>query len=207
MQLRMFTTYTRSLEDLRTEVGGCRKCPYYLINDGRVNGVGTPEATIMVVGQGPGPTEVTTGRPFTGGSGKALRSYIRNAGITMKEVYLTNLIRCAQPEGKIIMTKAIRMCGGWLEDEVGLVSPRLIVSLGGLATKELTGAEGVEEHRGRILESKYGVPTIHMFHTAFLLRIRSKDKGRYEELDLQMKEDWEIVAKEQKCGTGGVDIE
>lgn len=190
MQLSMFPSYSKSLEELREGVVNCQGCPYHLINDGRVNGTGTTAASVMIVGQGPGPSEVTAGRPFTGASGQMLRRYIKDAGIPMASVYMTNLIRCVQPELKSLMPKSIRMCSRWLDDEVGLVAPSIIITLGALATTEIVGVEGLEEHSGKILESRYGGAAMPMFHTAYLLRIRRKEADRYEELSVRMRKEW-----------------
>jgi uracil-DNA glycosylase len=196
-QLGLYNSYSRDLNDLREKVQSCTDglpenmhCPYHGLGRRRVNGIGPYDASLMVVGQGPGPREEESGKPFSGGSGGLLRDILKKVGLEPKEVFLTNLVRCMPPKNKRIISRAIKMCGRWLDDEVGLVHPHLIVCLGNEASEALTGGTA----RGEVVTTKYGIPAVCMYHTAYLLRVKGKDPARYKEIAEEEYKAWKLVA-------------
>jgi len=203
-QLEIFGSYSKSLEDLYCEVEACKKCPYHKINDRRVNGRGAIDAPIMIVGQGPGPREIAEGKPYVGGSGRKLREILKldEIAVPMEDVYLTNLIRCKQPEGKNIIAKAIKMCSGWLEDEVHLVSPKLIVCLGTPAMAWVMEIDkgNIADSRGRVMDSRYGIPAIGTYHTAYLIRMKRSAASEYQKVAREAYEHWQAVGRYYRNG-------
>lgn len=197
-QLNLYDSYSDDLNTLKDKVKDCNSgfpedkwCPYYRLGRRRVNGIGPVGAPLMVVGQGPGPREQESGRPFSGGSGRLLREILKKVGFNPREVFLTNLVRCMPPRNKRIISKAIKMCSQWLDDEVGLVKPSLIVCLGNEAADALTG----EAMRGEIVTTRYGIPAICVYHTAYLLRVKSKDSQKYKEIAEEEYKAWKLAAE------------
>ena len=189
-QAKLFDSYSNSLKELYSSVNSCQGCAYHLTNSTRVNGAGNMNPQVMIIGQGPGPAEIRAGRPYVGSSGKLLRRILKDPKVGINSVYYTNLIRCTQPELKSIMTKAVRMCSPWLEDEVGIVAPRLIVCLGGLATLHILGLDQLSEHIGEVHDSIYGIPGIPMYHTAWILRVRTNDRNNYARISREYMDQW-----------------
>lgn len=202
-QLPLIKTYTPTLEALYSMVYKCDGCSYHMVNDNRVNGSGPVNARIMIIGQGPGPSEIKAGKPYVGGSGKLLKRVLKKVGFDLKEVYFTNLIRCMQP-GNTIMVDPIRKCRRWLDDEVAHVSPRLIVCLGALAALHVADIKSADfaATRGAVIPSVYDISTICTYHTAYLLRIKN-DKELYAEKAKEEYAIWKRIYELSGGGDGG----
>lgn len=101
MQLNLIDTYSNSLGDLNNKIRSCALCSYHLLshNTSRVVGRGNVGSKIMIVGQGPGEAEMTSGVPFSGTSGKLLKRIMKMVGLEYNESYVSNMIRCLQPTG------------------------------------------------------------------------------------------------------------
>ncbi len=199
MQLDIFSNYRQSLEKLRIDCEKCEKCPYHLRDTRRVHGYGPPDAVIMVVGQGPGPKEMESGVPFSGGSGTLLNKIMASVSIRRRNVYKTNVLKCSQPEDATIMTSAARSCCEWLYDEIGLVKPKVVVCLGVLAAEHVAGVAPGQfaEARGMFLPTRWtsrkGTPTIAVpvYNPAYLLRLRGK--SGYKEAAQEEFVSWKAI--------------
>jgi uracil-DNA glycosylase family 4 len=159
------------LIDLERVALGCTLCP---LSGGRttvVFGEGDPHAGLMVVGEGPGRDEDLQGRPFVGRSGQLLdRLLAEEAGFARNEVYIANVVKCRPPNNRDPLPDEIASCRPYLDQQIDLISPRVILSLGNFATRTLLGTEtGVTQLRGRTypFRSATLVPT---FHPAYALR-------------------------------------
>ncbi|HEX3793127.1 MAG TPA: uracil-DNA glycosylase [Acidimicrobiales bacterium] len=164
-------TGATTLEQLRSAALGCTKCP---LAEGRtqvVFGVGHPDADLLFVGEGPGREEDLTGEPFVGRSGKLLdRLMQEEVGVTRAECYIANVVKCRPPNNRDPAPIEIASCRPYLEEQIALIRPAVIITLGNFATRLLLdSAEGIRTLRGSVFP--YGtsqlVPT---YHPAYVLR-------------------------------------
>ena len=162
-----------TLPRLREAAADCRGCPLWLPATQTVFGEGPASATAMFVGEQPGDQEDRAGHPFVGPSGRLLDEALEDAGIDRRRVYVTNAVKHfkfvqKEPTKRRLHKKPasgeVRACRPWLEEEIRLVRPRVIVLLGSTAAQSLMGAVfKVTERRGRVVASEWGdvVATVH----------------------------------------------
>jgi uracil-DNA glycosylase len=138
-----------------------------------VFGEGDPGAGLMVVGEGPGRDEDLQGRPFVGKSGRLLDKLLQEeAGLARRQVYIANVVKCRPPGNRDPLPDEISACRPYLDQQVGLIGPRVVLTLGNFATRALLDTtEGISRLRGRSYPFGGGgavlVPT---FHPAAALR-------------------------------------
>jgi DNA polymerase len=174
---RRFTGTT--LAQLREEIDRCRACPLWERATQGVPGEGEPHARVMLVGEQPGDQEDRVGRPFVGPAGRLLDDALEKAGIDRRDVYVTNAVKHFSwfPRGKRRMHKTpsqseVAACLDWLEAEVGLVHPHVIVCLGATAAKALLGRDfRVTVDRGRLIESSMAPFLMATVHPSSILRV------------------------------------
>ncbi len=157
----------------------CTRCPLYRNATQTVFGEGAPGAHIMFVGEQPGDKEDIAGRPFVGPAGKLLDRALAEAGIERSDTYVTNAVKHFknEPRGKRRIHKKpnaaeIEQCRWWLEREIAIVKPALIVALGTTAARTLLGREAkVQKERGRVATGADGLPVFVTIHPSAILRI------------------------------------
>jgi DNA polymerase len=158
-------------ERLRTEALGCTRCPLAAGRTQVVFGVGDPAATLLFVGEGPGHQEDLEGEPFVGRSGKLLdRLMLEEMGITRAECYIATVVKCRPPQNRDPAPAEIEACRPYLEEQITLISPSVVITLGNFATRLLLDRpEGIRQLRGTVYPFRTGhlVPT---YHPAFVLR-------------------------------------
>ncbi|HLX87484.1 MAG TPA: uracil-DNA glycosylase [Acidimicrobiales bacterium] len=154
-----------TLAELRQEALACTRCQ---LAEGRtqvVFGVGDPEAELMFVGEGPGREEDLQGEPFVGRSGKLLDTLMRQeVGVERAQVYIANVVLCRPPGNRDPLPVEIAACRPYLEQQVELVSPTVVVTLGNFATRALLEtSEGIRRLRGKVypFRGRHLVPTYH----------------------------------------------
>ena len=118
------------LQVLETEVRGCTRCRLSETRKRAVPGEGDRQAKIMFVGEGPGFWENEQGRPFVGQAGKLLEDLLAGIGLRREQVYITNVIKCRPPNNRDPLPDELTACHGYLERQIALFEPRLIVTLG-----------------------------------------------------------------------------
>lgn len=167
----MAATASTALEQLRVRAAKCTKCP---LAEGRtqvVFGVGDPHAELLFVGEGPGREEDLAGEPFVGRSGKLLdRLLWEEIGLTRSSCYIANVVKCRPPKNRDPAPNEIEACRPYLEEQIRLINPAVIVTLGNFATRLLLdSAEGIRTLRGAVFPYGQGhlVPT---YHPAYVLR-------------------------------------
>ena len=160
-----------SLAELGRDASGCTRCA---LSSGRTNvvfGVGRPDADLMFVGEGPGRDEDLRGEPFVGRSGQLLdRVVAEELGLGRDRVYIANVVKCRPPGNRDPLPEEVSACRPYLDAQIELVDPSVIVTLGNFATRLLLGTTaGVGQLRGSVYP--YGravvVPT---YHPSFVLR-------------------------------------
>jgi uracil-DNA glycosylase len=190
----------RSLPRLRDAVRGCRGCDLYKNANQAVFGEGTARAEVMLVGEQPGGKEDLAGRPFVGPAGQLLDRALEEAGIDRAQTYVTNAVKHFkwQARGKRRIhqkpTWSEQMaCRPWLEAELAVVQPRVLVCLGATASQSLLGKQfRVTKERGKWLESDLAERVTATIHPSAILRQRD-DESRHREL-AAFVEDLRLVA-------------
>ena len=183
-----FVPKTRSLKVLRGAALGCRGCGLYRAATQTVFGEGKTRAAIMFVGEQPGDTEDRLGHPFVGPAGKLLRSSMLQAGIDPASVYITNAVKhfkfVVRGKRRIHQkpkTIEVNACMPWLEAEIRLVRPSLVVALGATAAQALLGPKfRLTRHRGELLESPLAARVMATVHPSALLRAPDDETRRRE---------------------------
>ncbi len=160
-----------SLAEVEREASTCTRCSLAQGRTQVVFGVGDPDADLLFVGEGPGAQEDLQGEPFVGRSGQLLDRLVHDEmGLTRDRFYIANVIKCRPPGNRDPQPDEIATCRPWLESQIELIAPRVIVTLGNFATKLLLDTnEGITRVRGRAypFRSSMIVPT---FHPAAALR-------------------------------------
>jgi DNA polymerase len=186
-----------SIEALRKAAKECRACPLWENATQTVFGEGSAHAPIMLVGEQPGDREDIVGRPFVGPAGLLLARALAAADVPPENIYVTNAVKHFKFElrGKRRMHKKpadseIAACHDWLEREIELVAPRLIVALGATAARSLLRrTTPIQVNRGKLREYTPGVSLLITVHPSFLLRVPEENKddeyGRFLE-DLKL---------------------
>jgi DNA polymerase len=167
------------LAQLAVEAKGCTRCPLYLVGTQTVFGEGPVGAEIMMVGEQPGDQEDLAGRPFVGPAGGMLDRALTEAGIERTKLYVTNTVKHFknEPRGKRRLHKRpnrdeIQKCRWWLDREIALVRPRLIVALGATAAEAMLGGKVVlARQRGQLLEFPGAGPGMVTTHPSSILRM------------------------------------
>jgi DNA polymerase len=164
-------TSSRAFAQLRATALACTRCP---LAEGRtqvVFGVGDPEADLLFVGEGPGREEDLKGEPFVGRSGKLLdRLMWEEIGITRDHCYIANVVKCRPPNNRDPAPVEIEACRPYLEEQIALIAPSVVITLGNFATRLLLERpEGIGALRGQVFPFRGGhlVPT---YHPAYALR-------------------------------------
>ncbi len=173
-----------TLRKLRDIAAGCTACPLFAHATQTVFGEGPDRAPLMLVGETPGDQEDLAGRPFVGPAGKLLDRCLTEAGIDRNDVYVTNVVKHFkwEPRGKRRIHKKpnsleIRACKPWLEAEVALVEPKVLVCLGATAAQALLGPQfRVSQSRGELIPSPRVPRILATFHPSALLRTQDEDR-------------------------------
>jgi DNA polymerase len=196
-----FLPEVRSLPSLRQAVQGCRGCSLYQHAIQAVFGEGGVESHLMLVGEQPGDMEDRAGRPFVGPAGRLLDDVLDAVGIPRQDVYVTNAVKHFKfkKRGKRrIHDKPTyyetRACRPWLEAEISVVRPQVIVLLGATAAQSLLGREfRVTQHRGEAMTSPFAPWTFATVHPASLLRI--PDAGQRRVARAHFVDEFAIIAE------------
>ncbi len=163
-----------SLAEIAVAASTCTACKLAPTRTQVVFGVGDPAADLMFVGEGPGEQEDLKGEPFVGRAGQLLTQLIEGIGLARDEVYIANVVKCRPPGNRDPQPDEIEACAPWLDHQLELIRPRVIVTLGNFATKLLLGTkEGITRLRGREFEySRAGVAAVLVptYHPAAVLR-------------------------------------
>jgi len=161
-----------SLSLVAEEVRACKKCPLSLTRTSAVPGEGPPDARVVLVGEGPGRNEDLEGRPFVGAAGKQLEAFLRDAGLSRGDVYITNIVKCRPPENRRPTGAEAEACHPYLERQLRLVRPKIIVLLGDTALKRFLPDESLSSAHGRTFKQG-GVALFPTYHPAAMIYNRA----------------------------------
>lgn len=173
-----------TLDKVRAEARDCTRCPLYKTGTQTVFGEGKVGARIMMIGEQPGDQEDLAGRPFVGPAGKLLERALAEAGIERDEVYVTNAVKHFKwvRAGKRRLHKKpnageITACRPWLDAELDLVGPELVVALGATAAQALMGRQfRVTRQHGQVLNVPWARGFLATVHPSSILRTPSPDR-------------------------------
>jgi len=161
---------------LREEIGDCRRCKLSQKRTHIVFGEGNPDARLMFIGEAPGREEDVQARPFVGEAGMLLTRLIEKMGLKREDVYIANIVKCRPPMNRDPEKDEIQQCREFLERQIDIIRPDIIMSLGRIAASTLMGNERLKitAIRGKIFDYR-GIPLVPTFHPAYLMR-NPKDK-------------------------------
>jgi DNA polymerase len=176
------------LLEIRQELGECQRCKLGRGRTRLVFGVGSPQAELMFVGEGPGEDEDRQGEPFVGRAGQLLTKMIEAMGFERADVYIANVVKCRPPGNRNPEPDEIEACEPFLRAQIAAVGPKVIVALGKFAAQTLLRETSpISRLRGRWFAYE-GVKLMPTFHPAYLLRSPQEKVKAWEDLQLVMKE-------------------
>ena len=177
-----------TLSSLKAAAADCKACDLWIKGTQTVFGDGARRANVLFVGEQPGNEEDLTGKPFVGPAGKLFDNALADAGIDRKQTYVTNVVKHFkwEPRGKRRIHKKpnaveIGACRPWLEAEIALIKPEVIVALGATAAQSLLGAQfRVTKQRGQFIESTLAPYVMATVHPSSILRAPDDETRRLE---------------------------
>jgi uracil-DNA glycosylase family protein len=200
-QEQLFASEARTLDDLRAEAADCKACDLWKTGTQTVFGEGEPSAEIVFVGEQPGDKEDLAGRPFVGPAGKVLDEALEAAGIDRSLAYVTNAVKhfkwVARGKRRIHQkpnAAELAACRPWLDAELAVLEPKVLVPLGATAAQALLGRQfRVTKQRGVPVESDLAPYVVATVHPSSILRQETDDDREAAMRDLIA--DLKVVAK------------
>jgi uracil-DNA glycosylase len=171
-----------TLEEIRQEMGRCRRCKLYPGAKNLVFGEGSPSARLMFIGEAPGSEEDLQGRPFVGAAGQLLNNMLNKLGLDREEVYITNVVKSRPPANRDPEPDEIEACLPFLKMQIAAIQPLVIVTLGRIATQALVGGkEPLTRLRGQWQHYDH-VRVMPTFHPSYLLRFPRERHKTWEDM-------------------------
>lgn len=171
------------LEELRRQILVCESCPLALGRSNAVPGEGVLDPLVMVVGEGPGYNEDQQGRPFVGKAGQYLDAWLESIGLHReRNAFIANIVKCRPPNNRDPKPEESDACAPYLREQIALVQPRLIMTVGRISTRILTGAtQGITRIHGTFYRYE-GIPLVPTFHPSAVLRNQDYRRPVWEDL-------------------------
>ena len=168
-----------SLKKLNSECVECTSCNLSETRKNVVVGKGNESAQVVIIGEGPGEQEDITGLPFVGRAGKMLDTALSSVDIDpLEDCYITNIVKCRPPNNRKPSAVESEACMPWLNEQVNLLKPKIIILAGSTAVQSFLGIdEPISKIRGQWIE-KDNIKYMPIFHPSYLLRNPSKNKGK-----------------------------
>ena len=171
-----------TLEEVRKELGDCKRCKLHRGRKTIVFGEGNEKATLMLVGEGPGYDEDVQGRPFVGKAGQLLTKILQSINLPREEVYIANIIKCRPPQNRNPEPDEIQSCHPFLIKQIGVIQPKIICALGTFSAQTLLQTDTkITALRGKLFDLE-GIKVIPTYHPAFLLRNPDKKREVWEDM-------------------------
>jgi DNA polymerase len=171
---------------VEAQARACTRCDLHRTRNTVVFGTGDRRARWMVIGEAPGADEDRQGEPFVGRAGQLLNEMLRAAGVVREKVYIANILKCRPPENRDPRPEEADSCRGYLERQIELVAPQLILAVGRIAAQNLLRTEvPIGQLRGRVHTwGEPAVPVVVTYHPAYLLRSPGQKRKAWEDLCL-----------------------
>jgi DNA polymerase len=184
----------REWDSLQAEVAACTRCVLHETRSRTVFGTGDCRAEWMVIGEAPGADEDRQGEPFVGRAGQLLNEMLLAAGFQRQQVYIANILKCRPPGNRNPLPREVASCRGYLQRQIQLVQPKIILAVGGIAANSLLQTDArVGELRGR-LHHLGDVPVVVTYHPAYLLRSPLEKRKVWQDLQFARRLYREAVA-------------
>lgn len=175
---------SEGLEDVAAEAAQCQRCDLSKGRKSVVFGTGSPDADLMFIGEGPGAEEDRQGLPFVGRAGELLTRIIKAIDMTREEVYIANIVKCRPPDNRDPRPQEVAACRVFLERQIDLIGPQVIVLLGRVAAQTMLGNDlPLGRMRGQWYKVR-GVDTRVTYHPAALLRNASFKRPTWEDMQV-----------------------
>lgn len=172
--------------ELRAAVAACTRCPLHESRTQTVFGVGNKDADWLIIGEAPGAEEDRRGEPFVGRAGKLLDEMLRAAGQSREQVFIANILKCRPPNNRDPEPDEAKACRGYLERQIALLKPKLILAVGRVAAQTLLSTDTpVGKLRGQVHQLG-DIPMIVTYHPAYLLRSPGQKRKSWQDLCLAM---------------------
>jgi len=171
---------------LRSSVAACTRCPLHASRTQTVFGVGNENADWLIVGEAPGAEEDRRGEPFVGRAGQLLTEMLRAAGQEREQVFIANILKCRPPHNRDPEAEEAAACRHYLERQIALVEPKMILAVGRIAAQQLLKTDtAVSKLRGK-LHRVGEIPVVVTYHPAYLLRSPTQKRKAWQDLCLAM---------------------
>ena len=179
----------QTLEELRAEIGDCRRCKLCQGRTKIVFGVGNPRAELVFVGEGPGRDEDLKGEPFVGRAGQLLTEIItKGMKLRREDVYIANVVKCRPPENRNPEPDEIAACEPFLVKQLDLIKPRIIVALGTFAAQTLLRTKTPISRLRGVWHTYQGVKLMPTLHPAYLLRNPNDKRLVWQDIQAVLRE-------------------
>lgn len=187
------------LKTIEAEVKGCRKCGLWKTRKNPVAGEGNPHAAVMFIGEAPGYWEDVRGRPFVGAAGRFLDEMLLRIRLSRSEVYIANILKCRPPENRDPLPIEVKACTPFLDRQIQIIEPRLIMTLGRHSTFYILSkagfkdVEGITRLRGKVYKADvFGlrvsvIPTYHPAAALYSAKYRGGLEGDFQLLGLELE--------------------
>ncbi len=180
--------FPNTLDALMAYIDDCRRCKLHQGRTHLVFGEGSPRAKLVFVGEGPGREEDIAGRPFVGEAGKLLTRIIENGmGLSRRDVYICNIVKCRPPKNRDPVRDEIESCIPFLKQQLKIIQPEVICTLGRVAGQALLGGDFRLSHERGKWFSYIDIPVMATYHPAYLLRYPSAKRQVWGDVQKIMK--------------------
>jgi DNA polymerase len=182
---------TRSLADVAAEAATCTRCRLAETRTQVVFGVGDPDADLLFIGEAPGLHEDRQGEPFVGAAGQLLTRMLEGIGLRREDVYIANVLKSRPPGNRDPLPDEIEACTPWLIEQISIIQPLVLVTLGNFATKYVLQTQrGITAMRGSVYPW-HGRKVIPTFHPAAILHGGGEKSRQFQDLS----EDFELIRR------------
>jgi uracil-DNA glycosylase family 4 len=179
---------TGDWQQLNKTIRACTRCELHQSRTQAVCGVGNTTADWLIIGEAPGEDEDQQGEPFVGRAGQLLNEMLRAAGLMREQVFIANILKCRPPENRDPKLAEVEQCMPYLQQQIAMLQPRLILLVGGIAAHNLLQVDTpVGKLRGQV--HHYGednIPVVVTYHPAYLLRSPGQKHKSWDDLMLAM---------------------
>lgn len=190
-----------SLQELNKDIGRCPGCPLKESRTRVVPGEGSPQSKIMFIGEAPGFHEDQQGRPFVGPAGQFLDQLLSLMGLRREEVYITNIIKCRPPNNRDPLPNEIQACSEWLEQQITIIQPKIIVTLGRYSLARFLPDQAIGKVHGKAIrrDGRIYFPMYHpaaALHQGSLRQVIEEDARKVSAL---LKETDKVIVEENEA--------
>ena len=163
---------TSNLTELSNDVQICKKCALSSSRTNTVFGTGDNNAEIMIIGEAPGKDEDLKGEPFVGRAGKLLNEFLDSINLYRDNIFITNTVKCRPPENRNPETQEISACAHYLDMQIKIINPKVIILLGKIAANRMLNEDKpITDLRGKkFFLQNHSMPVIVFYHPAYILR-------------------------------------